>query len=77
MKKYTFKSYDIFANSDDEAWEIIQESLQENEITDCFTCIETEISFEDYKKLNLLDLTMEQLANLTEANLQDYISNNL
>jgi hypothetical protein len=73
MNKYTFLSYVIFANNEDEAWENLQESMQQNEITDCFTCIEKEMTFKDYKILNPLGLNKELLKNLTEENLKDYL----
>jgi hypothetical protein len=73
MKKYKFISYVIFANNKDEAWEKIQESLQDNEIFDCFSCNEDEITFDDFKNLNPLGLNKEQLKNLTEDNLKDYL----
>ena len=73
MNKYTFISYVIFAKSEDEAWELIQTSMQDNEITDCFSCVQEEITFADYKNLNPLGLNKEQLDNLTEDNLKDYL----
>lgn len=73
MKKYQFISYFIFANNEDEALENIQESLQQNEITDCFSCIETELTFKDIVELNLLGLNQEALNNLTEKNFKDYL----
>ena len=73
MKKYQFISYFIFANDEDEAWENMQENLQQNEITDCFSCIETEVSFKDIVELNPLGLNKEALNNLTEENFKDYL----
>jgi len=76
MKKFIFKSFDIYANSEEEAWENIQESLQENEISVCFTVSEIEISLEDFKSSNPLNLNNELLDNLTESNFRDYLNEN-
>ncbi|MGA2296066.1 MAG: hypothetical protein ABSG15_00775 [FCB group bacterium] len=77
MNKYTFVSYVIFADSEDEAWEQIQESINDNELSVCLSCVEEEITFDDYKNLNPLGLDKEALNNLTEENLKDYIEASL
>ena len=73
MKKYTFISYIVFANNEEEAWENIQESMQQNQIADCFTCAEDKITFDDFKNLNPLGLNKKQLDNLSEENLEEYL----
>jgi len=73
MKKYTFISSAIFADSEDEAWDKIQERFQDNEITDCLACLEEDITFEDFKQFNPLGLNKDLLANLTEENLKEYL----
>ena len=73
MNKYTFISYAVFANSEDEALENIQSSLHDNEFSDCFSCVEDEITYEDFKHFNPLGMNKEQLSKITEENFTEYL----
>lgn len=74
MKKYIFTSYKIVANNEDEAWDELHNTLQDNSPEDIFIVSESDIDFETIKELNLLGLNKKELKNIKEENLDKYIN---